>query len=151
MRPIGPLLGGLGLFLMAQTPNPHFREFAAEVRRAADALRGAAAKARDLRRPEINFSRAIRLLDSIASYAERELIWLAFVKHNALTEAPSHPKNAARVRAGQVTSEVKAHAARQNARRGGRSKSPLKVAASRENGKLGGRPRKVPRAASKLA
>lgn len=134
---------------MTQTQNPHFLEFAAEVRRAAHALRGAAAKARDLRRPEINFSRAIRLLESMAGYAERELIWLAFIKHNALTEAPSHPKNAARVRAGQVTSEVKAHAARKNARRGGRSKSQLKGAAARENGKLGGRPRRQPKNASK--
>jgi hypothetical protein len=134
---------------MTQTPNPHFLAFAAEVRRAADALRGAAAKARDLHLPEINFGRAIRLLESMAGYAERELMWRAFVKHNALTEAPSHPKNAARLRAGQVTSEVKAHAARQNARRGGQSKSQLKAAAARENGKLGGRPRKVPGAAPK--
>lgn len=79
----------------------------------------------------------------MAGYAERELLWRAFVKHNALTEAPSHPKNAARVRAGQVTSEMKAIAARRNARRGGQSKSQLKAEAARENGKLGGRPRKV--------
>lgn len=132
---------------MTETKNPHFLEFAVEVRRAADALRSAAAKARDLHRPEINFSRAIRLLESMAGYAERELIWGAFVKHNALTEAPSHPKNAVRVRAGQVTSEMKAHAARRNAKRGGQSKSQLKADAARENGKLGGRPRKSPKGA----
>lgn len=128
---------------MTESRHPGFSRFADEVRQAAAALRRAAATAEELHRPEINFGRAIRLLESMAGYAERELLWRAFVKHNALTEAPSHPKNAARVRAGQVTSEMKAIAARRNARRGGQSKSQLKAEAARENGKLGGRPRKV--------
>ena len=123
--------------------NPDFRELAGELRAAKAALsRAANVAAVKLYRPEINFSRAIRLLESMAQYVDRQLLWLAYVKHNALTEAPAHRRNAAKQRAGECSSEAKRIAARRNGRAGGRSKSWLKQQAAVQNGKLGGRPRR---------
>jgi hypothetical protein len=130
-------------FYDAWVLNSDFDNFASRIRAASAALKEAANAAAKLHRPEINFSRAIRLLDSIALYADRQLIWMAYIKHNALTEAPAHPRNAARLRAGRMTSSLKQVAARRNGRAGGKSTSWLKQEAARENGKRGGRPRKV--------
>lgn len=125
-----------------QPKNPHFEEFALHVREAAAALERAADTAIILRMPQFDFARVRRNLESIAQDVAKDLLWLAFVRHNALTDAPFHRRNSARYRGGQASSEIKRIAARENGRIGGRSRSYLKIEAARANGRLGGRPSK---------
>jgi hypothetical protein len=121
-----------------------FSDFAADMREAAVVLERAAKTARAMHLPSLDFARAIRLLKSMAGYADRELMWLAYIRHNELTEAPVHKKNLKRVRAGQKKSFLKKLAARRNGRLGGQSTSEWKQEAARQNGRKGGRPRKPP-------
>lgn len=126
-----------------KSTNPAFREFAASLREAAEKLKKAAdTAANSLHHPQMDFGRVRRHLQSMAACAEDEMIMLAYVKHNTLTDAQPHRRNLARVRAGRKTSEKKRLAAMENGRKGGASSSPLKQDTARANGKLGGRPRK---------
>lgn len=126
-----------------KSTNPAFREFAASLREAAEKLKRAAdTAANSLHHPQMDFGRVRRHLQSMAACAEDEMIMLAYVKHNTLTDAQPHRRNLARVRAGRKTSEKKRLAAIENGRKGGASNSPLKQDTARANGKLGGRPRK---------
>lgn len=128
-------------------PNPAFKSFAASVREAAERLKKAAdTAASQLCFPQMDFGRVRRHLESMAVCVEEEKVLLAYVKHNTLTDAPTHPRSLGRVRQVRKTSDRKKRAAIENGRKGGRSDSDLKKATARENGKLGGRPPKKSKA-----